>query len=183
MDQKLSPFIILITISQISPFYSSWTRSWYRVWGRERVGFWWRWGFLMHVAWTQMRRWRSQTGIFWKKVVYSFLLRIKIQNENVYSKKEVFFNFEAVFWLSVHLWIGGEKSHPPKRRQERPAGISKLSRHAQLMTLCNMSEIPDGDEPRVNPVLVIMHVTNAVRIFLSIIFGSPNLAGHLDTQI
>ena len=54
---------------------------------------------------------------------------------------------EAIFRLSGHLWIGGEKSHPPKRRRERPAGISKLSRHVQLMTLCNMSEIPDGDEP------------------------------------
>ena len=84
---------------------------------------------------------------FLKKVVYSFLLRIKIQNKNVYSKKEVFFNFEAVFWLSEHLWIGGEKSHPPKQRQECPAGILKLLCHMQLMTLCNMSEILDGDEP------------------------------------
>ena len=87
-----------------------------------------------------------------KKVIYSFRLRIKIQEGNVYSILGVFFNIEAIFRRSQHLWFGGEKSHPPKRRRERPAGISKLSRHAQLMTLCNMSEMPDGDEPSETPV-------------------------------
>ena len=95
-----------------------------------------------------MQRRRSQVGIFWKKVVYSFLFRFKIQEENIYSILGVFFNFEALFRLSQHLWNGGGIFHPQKRRRERPAGISKLSRHAQLMTLCNMSEIPDGDEPK-----------------------------------
>jgi hypothetical protein len=36
--------------------------------------------------------------------------------------------------------------------------ISKLSCHAQLMTLCNMSEILDGDEPSVLKILQIHHM-------------------------
>jgi len=35
--------------------------------------------------------------IFEKKVVYSFLLRIKIQEENIYSILGVFFDIEAIF--------------------------------------------------------------------------------------
>ena len=97
---------------------------------------------------TQTRWGRSQIENFWKKVVYSFLFKIEIQDENIYSFLGVFFNIEGLFLLSQHLWNGGGNFHPQKRRRERPAGISKLSRHAQLMTLCNMSEMPDGDEPR-----------------------------------
>ena len=96
---------------------------------------------------TQTRWGRSQIENFWKKVVYSFLFKIEIQDENIYSFLGVFFNIEGLFLLSQHLWNGGGNFQPQKRRRERPAGISKLSRHAQLMTLCNMSEMPDGDEP------------------------------------
>jgi hypothetical protein len=58
--------------------------------------------------------------IFGKKVVYSFLLRIEIQDKNVYSILGIFFNFEVIFRRSDHLWVGGKKSHPPKGRRERP---------------------------------------------------------------
>ena len=88
---------------------------------------------------------------FWKKVVYSFLFRIEIQDENIFIFR-CFFNIEGLFLRSRHLWNGGGKFHPQKWQRECRAGISKLSRHMQLMTLCNMSEMPDGDEPSNLPV-------------------------------
>ena len=99
-----------------------------------------RW-FLNEVARTQTRWRRSPIENFWKKVVYSFLLRFKIQDENIYSILGVFFNIWPIFWLSDHLWNGREKFHPPKWRRERP--VRSRARFKKVMCpflMCSSQE-------------------------------------------
>ena len=73
--------------------------------------------------------------------------KMYIQKKNFFSTLKLFFD-----QVSTSGLVGKDLTSQNGDKN----GISKLSRHAQLKTLCNMSEIPDGDEPSLQGAVVIL---------------------------